>query len=753
MIGKSISQYQILEKLGEGGMGVVYKAEDTKLNRTVALKFLPPEMTRDPQAKKRFLQEAQAAAALDHPNICTIHEINEAEGQTYIAMAYVEGKSLKEKLAAGPLEVSEVLDIAAQVAEGLKRAHGKGIIHRDIKPANIMLTEEDRAKIMDFGLAKLTSGPDVTKTLTVMGTIAYMSPEQARGEAVDQRTDIWSFGAMLYEMLTGQTPFGRRQDQAALDSILPEVPALLHSILYDPIDPPSLLRKDLPRPVEQIILKALDKDRNRRYQRMDELLKDLKTARSPELIFPKPEKSIIVLPFENISPDPEQEYFCNGMTEEIIADLSKIHSLRVISRTSAMMLKGTKKDVQTIARELSVQYVLEGSVRKAGNNLRITAQLIDGLNDAHLWAEKYSGTLDDIFDIQEKVSYSIAKTLKVTLGSDEEKKISERPIDNIQAYDLYLKAIHELGHFTGEGAKRALKLLEGALGLFESNVYIYAAMAEAYFVLSHTFHHDFVKHMNKVEEYAKKILELDPHSAHGYCYLALSLWKEPKILDSLKHFKRAFDIDPNNITNLRWLSFCASEIGQPLLAEPCLKKLLEIDPLDAFSQFSLGWYHLMAGRPESALPSLKKAYEMAPDSPIWGFKYARSLALNHQLDEACSLFDRIAKESPREVFGKFSLFYKYALLGERAKALEYLTKELAEAIRMDETLSFYMAEAYALINIKYEAVNWLEHAVWRGVINFPYLSQYDPFLENIRGEERFQKLMERVKKAWEEFEV
>ena len=742
MIGKSVAHYKILEKIGEGGMGVVYKAEDSKLKRTVALKFLPRELTRDTQAKARFVQEAQAAAALDHPNICAVFEIGEAEGSTYIAMPYVKGQSLKEKIVLGPLPVAEAIDIANQVAEGLKEAHERGIIHRDIKPANIMLTEKGQAKIMDFGLAKLEAGVDLTRTMAVIGTAAYMSPEQARGEEVDHRTDIWSFGATLYEMLTGQKPFGQKHDQA-----------LLYSILNDTTEAMSRIRPEVPKPLDRVIQKSLEKDRTRRYQNMSELLKDLKSAPGPGLSIPKADKSIIVLPFEDISPGKDNEYFSDGLAEEIITDLSHVHDLLVISRSSATTFKGTKKTIPEIAQAVNVRYVLEGSVRKAGNNLRITAQLIDSTNDTHVWADKYSGTLDDVFDIQEKVSRSIAKALKVKLSSDEAKRISERPIDNVEAYECYLKAVRELGHFTGEGAKSALKFLEEALRRFESNEFIYAGMAEAYFVLSHTFQHEFVKHINKVEEYAKKILELNPNSAHGYCYLGMALFKEPKILDSLRHLKRAFDIDPNNITNLRWLSFCASEIGKPSLAEPCVKKLLEINPLDAFSQFSLGWYHLMAGRLESALPPLRKAYEMAPDSPIWGFKYARSLALNHQLDEACSLFDRLAKDSPEEVFGKFSPFYKYALHGEKVKALEYITKELAEAIRMDETLSFYMAEAYALIGENQEAVNWLEHAVWRGVINFPYLSEYDPFLENIHGEPRFQKLMERVKYEWEHFEV
>jgi len=313
MIGKTFSHYKILEKIGEGGMGVVYKAEDTKLRRTVALKFLPKELTCDEEAKQRFIQEAQAAAALDHPNICTIYEIDESKlapaeagvGHTFISMAYIEGQSLNQKIKAGSLEIDEALAVANQVARGLQKAHEKGIIHRDIKPANIMLTEEDQVKIMDFGLAKLSWGVDLTKTATIMGTVAYMSPEQARGEQVDYRTDIWSFGAMLYEMLTGERPFKTTHDQAVLYSILKE----------DPI-PMTKIRKDIPKELERIVQKSLEKDPKKRFTSMSALLTDLRSVGRPPISVAAGKPSIAVLPFVNMSTDPENEYFSDGLAEE-----------------------------------------------------------------------------------------------------------------------------------------------------------------------------------------------------------------------------------------------------------------------------------------------------------------------------------------------------------------------------------------------------------------------------------------------------
>jgi len=302
MIGKIISHYKILEKIGEGGMGVVYKAEDTKLKRTVALKFLPKELTADPEAKERFVQEAQAAAALDHPNIYTVHEIDKAEGQTFIAMTHIKGESLKDKIAAGPLNIDQALNIVIQVAEGLQEAHEKGIVHRDIKPANIMLTAKGQAKIMDFGLAKLSWGVDLTKTTTIMGTAAYMSPEQAKGEEVDHRTDIWSLGAMLYEMLTGERPFKVMHDQAVLYAILNE----------DPV-PITGIRKDIPQELEKIVKKALEKNPKKQYEDMDTMLADLKSVGRKSVSTAADKPSIAVLPFVNMSTDPENEYFSDGL--------------------------------------------------------------------------------------------------------------------------------------------------------------------------------------------------------------------------------------------------------------------------------------------------------------------------------------------------------------------------------------------------------------------------------------------------------
>jgi len=743
MIGKTIAQYKILEKIGEGGMGVVYKAEDTKLKRTVALKFLPAELTRDSQAKARFVQEAQAAAALDHPNICAVFEIGEAEGTTYMAMPYVKGQSLKERIALGPLSVEDALAIAGQMAEGLKEAHDKGIIHRDIKPANIMLTEKGQAKIMDFGLAKLEAGVDLTRTMAVMGTAAYMSPEQARGEEVDLRTDIWSFGATLYEMLTGQKPFGQKHDQA-----------LIYSILNDTTESVSRIRPEIPKPLEVVIQKTLEKDRSRRYQNMVDLLKDLKTTHPAGPILHKAEKSIIVLPFEDISPAKDNDYFCDGMTEEIITDLSHVRDLLVISRSSAMTFKGTKKTIPELAQAVNVRYVLEGSVRKAGNSLRIAAQLIDAETDIHLWADKYSGTLDDVFDIQEKVSGAIAKALRQKLSAKEKQIMMERPIQNVKAYECYLRAKHEIDTFTEEGINRAIQHLEAGLKIIGENATLYAGLGYAYWQYFNIGTRE--KHLNKGLEYARKALELDPDSSEGHFItgnLHFFLETPRNIKKIIYHLERALALDPNNCEALFHLEVVYLFLGRNGAAASLVEKHLSIDPLSFYGHLSSAVLHLFQGELSQAMEPMALAYQLAPGVPVTELFYAVILAYNGRLEEAFSVIEQSEKRSPDNITTQVGVFLRYALQGKKKETLQSITPRLLEWGRMDFTNPWLVVAGYSLIGEKEEALNWLEEWIGLGCRNYPFLNKHDPFLANIRGEPRFKKLMERVKHEWEHFEV
>ena len=782
MVGKTVSHYKILEKLGEGGMGVVYKARDTKLKRTVALKFLPPERTKDSDAKKRFMHEAQAASALDHTNVGTIFEIDETkEGQTFIAMACYEGEILKDKIQKGPIKVQEAVDIAVQIAEGLRKAHKKGIVHRDIKPANIFITEDNVVKILDFGLAKLGRHTKLTKKGTTLGTVAYMSPEQTRGEEVDSRTDIWSLGVVLYEMLAGQLPFKGDYDQAVMYSILNEAP-----------EAPSSLRKGVTVPLEKILFKALEKAPDRRYQTMREFIQDLESKNpssksmsreSPPSqgriwgirksvffsglavlaaaavlavwkFFPStqvettPEKSLIVLPFANISPDPEQDYFCDGMTEEIISTLSRLEDLLVISRSSAMTLKQTDKTIPEIARMVNVRYVLEGSVRKAGNNLRITAQLIDSKTDAHLWAENYTGTLEDIFSIQENVSRSIADALRIRLDAAGNRILSERPISDIRAYEYYLKANREIYTFTEEGIDRAVEYLKNGLSIIGENAYLYSALAFAFFQYKNIWVQE-PESLRKANDYANKALTLDPDFAEAHAVLG---WIElffGDIEKSVAHFRRALALNPDEYTALHGLGVFYTWAGKVESATPFLTRMRQIDPLNTLSFNTEGAAYFHAGEYDTALPLIEKAYRMAPDNAGVQYYYCFILAYTGQTEKSFNIAEQSMEQTPDNGFSKSSILLKYALQQNKDNIDNIMTEDFQSVLKGTFASEYRTAVVYSLINEKEKALLWLERAVEDGYMNYPRLAGKDPFLENIRQEARFQALLDRVKKRWE----
>ena len=469
-------KYRIIDEIGHGGMGVVYKAEDIKLKRYVALKFLPPHLMDSPELKERFLIEAQAAAALNHPNICVIHEVGESEERPFIAMEYVDGETLRDRIRKGPLEPGEAVGLVDQVAAGLAEAHGKDIIHRDIKSANIMVTAKGRAKVMDFGLAKLRGGSSLTRSQTTLGTVAYMSPEQARGDDLDPRTDIWSLGVVLYELLAGKLPFRGDHDQT-----------VIHSILHK--EPESLIkaRPGLAPELDHVVGQALSKKPADRYQTMEEFredlaavaegLKPLRAKARPD----QPEKSIAVLPFINDSPDQENTYFINGVMEEILNNLQKIKALRVISRTSVEQYRERKKPVHEIAEELGVNYIVEGSAQKYGNAFRLRAQLIMAEHETHLWGESFQQKItdvEDIFNIQIRIAKSIAEELKAVISPEEKRLIEKIPAADLEVYDEYLKARSYWTDFTRKSLNKALEFLNSAVEKNPGWAPLYAGLAE-----------------------------------------------------------------------------------------------------------------------------------------------------------------------------------------------------------------------------------------------------------------------------------
>jgi serine/threonine protein kinase/Flp pilus assembly protein TadD len=784
MIEATISHYHILEKLGEGGMGVVYKAHDTKLDRIVALKFLPQQVTVSAEDKARFLQEAKAISALNHPNIATIHDIDEVDSQQFLVLEYIPGGTLKSKLKYLKSEdrefsIGEVLDYAIQAAEALAHAHRHQIIHRDVKTDNLMLTEEGKVKLTDFGLAKLRGSVQVTKTGTTVGTAAYMSPEQIRGEEVDQRSDIFSLGVVLYELVTTHLPFHGEFETALSYSILNENP-----------QPARTLRKNLPPALEKIIDRCLEKEKTKRYQRAEEVVDALKEVRLqisparriqkkglkipllvgsalvvvvavvfityffwPEKPITPVEKSIAVLPFVDISPQKDQEYFCDGITEELIDRLSKLRELKVPARTSAFAFKGKSQDIREIGRQLDVQTVLEGSVRKDSSKLRITAQLINVADGYHIWSNTYDRELRDIFAIQDEISLAIVGALKVKLTAEEDHRLSEKPIDNVAAYECYLRATDDTAPFTEDRLDRAVQYLKKGINIIGDNALLYAGLATAYwrYVDLGLKQEDYI---SKAEECVKKALSLDPNLPKAHVILG-TIYRDfrGKPKEAALHYKKALDEDPNESEALIALGFCYNAVGKTSAARLLMERLKRVDPLNVSLLTREGLILLFEGQFEPALDLFRKSFQSHPEEASVQFFYCLTLMLNNRPQEASSLVDGMVKASPNSLAFKSLLLLEYALLKNEKKAYELMTSDYYRWCKRDAYWSYRAAVVFALLDKRKEALDWLENAVDRGFINYPLLAQKDPFLENLRGEERFKKLMERVKKEWEEFEV
>jgi serine/threonine protein kinase/tetratricopeptide (TPR) repeat protein len=634
MIGQTISHYKILEKLGEGGMGVVYKAQDTQLDRIVALKFLPQHLTADEAEQLRFLQEAKAASALNHPNVCWIHSIGEHEGQRFIDMEFVDGKTLRSRIAEGAkppdgqgFRIGEAIDCAIQIGDALREAHSKGIIHRDIKCENIMVNARNQIKVMDFGLAKLKGSLKLTRTSSTVGTLAYMAPEQLQGGEVDARSDIFSFGVVFYEMLTGRMPFRGEHEAAMMYSILNEQPA-----------PLLILRPDIPAELDRIVQRSLEKDPEDRYQHVDDMVSELRRVQKQSTRVVRPQipqqtpdqpaaqtlkptsrkklwigiagglvlagiaatllyktvlapgsgsvssrKMLVVLPFENLG-SPEQEYFADGITEEITSKLSGLSGLGVIARSSAMQYKKTSKSVKQVGQELGVSYILQGTIRwedaEGAKHVRVTPQLINVADGTQVWSEPFESVLSGAFKLQTEIAGNVARALDVALMQPERRSLEASPTTNPEAYDNYLRALSYYNRSYDERDLRiAEQLLTKAVQLDPNFASAYASLSVTHSDIYWEYYDHAEERIVKAKEAAEKSLRLDP--ALALAHVALGMYYYHGRLDydnALKELDQALALQPNNVEALEGIGAVKRRQGKFEDAAMNFTKAVEIDP-------------------------------------------------------------------------------------------------------------------------------------------------------------------------------
>ncbi len=772
MIGQVVSHYKILEKLGEGGMGVVYKAEDTKLKRIVALKFLPERVNQNEVDKSRFLQEAQAAAGLNHNNICTVYGVDEHEGHMFISMEYVEGGTLREKLPFA--KTDDAIAIAIQIGEALQEAHSKDIVHRDIKADNIMLTSKGQAKVMDFGLAKLKGSLKLTRTSSTVGTIAYMSPEQIQGREADQRSDIFAFGVLFFEMLSGKLPFRGEHEAAIMYSIVSEEP-----------QPIENFNKNVSSGLTQVLKRALEKDPDARYQSMQDVVNDLSLLRGggtlpsspihdengrrssgskffgPVILIPlvvvlvavvagvlffsrggTTIDSIAVLPFANVGGNKDLEYMSDGITESLINSLSEVSSLRVLPRSTVFQFKGQDTQPQRVGKELGVKAVLTGRVVLRGTNLNVQVELIDVQKQAQLWGGQYNRNMTDIITVQEEIAKQISEKLRLRLTGVEQQRLTKRYTENVEAYQLYLKGRYYWAKRTAENLHKAVSYFNESIQTDPGYALAYSGLADAYIILGVFGEQSPAEAFPRAKAAANKALEIDPLLAEAYASLGdISIHYDWDWSAAGRNLSKAIELDSRYATAHHWNSEYLTIIGHHEEAIAETRKAAELDPLSLIINTFVGWNYYCARKNDSAMVAFNKALEIDR-----GFSWAHlymgwSYLQMHKPNEAINelLLATQSYDNPQMLA---SLGRAYAMAG-RIRDAQNILDTLSNIAKRRFVSAYNFSLVMLGLDQKDKTFEWLEKA-YQERASWLYMIKVDPCWDPMRDDARFIALLKKM---------
>ena len=758
--GDRLGPYEVLGKLGEGGMGEVYRGLDVRLRRPVAIKILAPHMLRDREAIGRFKREAETASALNHPNILTIYDIGEADtpghaAVHYIAMELIEGRTLREVMRLGG-EWVQLLEWMRQVAAGLAKAHAAGVTHRDLKPDNVMISNDGFAKILDFGLAKLAEQRHLDIEVTavraphtmggqIVGTVGYMSPEQAAGGTTDFRSDIFSFGCILYELGTRRLPFQH-------DSVVETLHQVMHA------EPPPL-GSAVPPGFDRMVLKCLQKRPEVRYQSAADIGRDLadiiaslrarsETTHQVQQRAPGERdgvRAIAVLPFADLSPGRDAAYIGDGLADEISTDLSRLHALRVTARTSAMHYRGTDKPASEIARDLGVEFVLTGSVRVAGGRLRITTQLVEAAADRAIWVDRTDGTLDDIFDIQEKVARAVTSALKVHVSAEESGALRARPLANIHAFECYLRARRHILEMTETSLQEALDDIQRAEQLVGENPLLLASRAYVHWQYYNSGLRPDAQYLDSAEALVARIVELDPRSQQINLLRGVIAFQRSNVVAGIEYLRRAVNTD-GSVEALMWLIAALALTGGIDEARSHVARLRQVDPLNWMARLAPVAVEYLSGHFARALEYVADLTPSDLNVSIVSYMALETHAQLGQVAEAATVADAMARHAPNDPFTRMAGLLIAALHGRTDEVRAGLTDDLEVIARADMQYSSWMAELFALIDDRDAAFEFLRNAIDRGFLNHPFLAQHNRLLKGLHADPRFAPLMEDLRR-------